>query len=377
MTGPLLFFVLPGRRSLKTQWICAPFQFHSVPFCCKRLLYCVYQTGNASESEKEEANLAKSGLKSVAATHPYRAPSKRGLWQRIVDHRVLYLMFLPVIAYYVIFRYWPIVLAWIVAFKDLQLGTGVFSSEWVGFDNFRMIFEDPEIVNVLRNTVEISLLRILVGFFPPIILAIMFHDLASNRMKKWLQSAVYIPHFFSWVIVYGIVFAFFSTGSGFVNNVLAWMGYTRFEFFLSESWFRPLLLGSALWKEIGWSTIIYLAALTTVDPQLYEAATIDGAGPIKRITAITLPSILPVITFVLCISLGNILFAGGEQILLFYNKAVLDSADVIETWVYREGLNRLQFSIGTAVGVFQSIIGMVFIISSNFIAKKYTGRGIW
>ncbi|SFT16880.1 sugar ABC transporter permease [Paenibacillus sp. BC26] len=323
--------------------------------------------------------MAKSSLKSIAALHPGRAaaPSKRSLWQRIVDHRVLYLMFLPVIAYYVIFRYWPIVLAWIVAFKDLQLGTGVFNSEWVGFGNFRIMFEDPEIVNVLRNTVEISLLRIVVGFFPPIILAIMFHDLASSRLKKWLQSAVYIPHFFSWVIVYGIVFAFFSTGSGFVNNVLAWLGYNRFEFFLSETWFRPLLLGSALWKEIGWSTIIYLAALTTVDPQLYEAATIDGAGPMKRITAITLPSILPVITFVLCISLGNILFAGGEQILLFYNKAVLDSADVIETWVYREGLNRLQFSIGTAVGVFQSIIGMVFIISSNFIAKKYTGRGIW
>ncbi|QHT60854.1 sugar ABC transporter permease [Paenibacillus lycopersici] len=304
-------------------------------------------------------------------------PAKRGLWRRIVEHRILYLMFLPVVVYYVIFRYWPIVLAWIVAFKDLQLGTGVFSSEWVGFANFRTLFEDPEIVDVMRNTVEISLLRIVVGFFPPIVLAIMFHDLSSRRLKKWLQSAVYIPHFFSWVIVYGIVFAFFSTGSGFVNNVLAWLGHDRYEFFLSESWFRPLLLGSALWKEIGWSTIIYLAALTTVDPQQYEAATIDGAGPIRRITAITLPSILPVMTFVLCISLGNILFAGGEQILLFYNKAVLDSADVIETWVYREGLSRLQFSIGTAVGVFQSIIGMIFILGSNFVAKKYTGRGIW
>ena len=148
------------------------------------------------------------------------APARRGLWQRVAEHRILYLMFLPVIAYYVIFRYWPIVLAWIVAFKDLQLGAGVFSSEWVGFANFRVLFQDPEIVNVLRNTVEISLLRIVVGFFPPIVLAIMFHDLASRRWKKWLQSAVYIPHFFSWVIVYGIVFAFFSTGTGFVNNVL-------------------------------------------------------------------------------------------------------------------------------------------------------------
>lgn len=325
-----------------------------------------------------KSSLRTSGSRLSAMTGAEAAGTKRrSIWRRIVEHRVLYAMFVPVLAYYVIFRYWPIVLAWIVAFKDLQLGSGVFSSPWVGFDNFRILFQDPEIVNVIRNTVEISLLRIVVGFFPPIILAILFHDMSSRRLKRWLQSAVYIPHFFSWVIVYGIVFAFFSTGSGFVNNMLETMGFGRFEFFLSEAWFRPILLGSALWKEIGWSTIIYLAALTTVDPQLYEAAKIDGAGPLKRISAITLPSILPVVTFVLCISLGNILYAGGEQIMLFYNKAVLDSADVIETWVYREGLNRLQFSIGTAVGVFQSIIGMGFILASNYLTKKFTGRGIW
>ncbi|MDG0810010.1 ABC transporter permease [Cohnella rhizosphaerae] len=299
------------------------------------------------------------------------------LWRRIVRHRMLYLMFLPVAVYYIVFRYWPIGLAWIVAFKDLKLGMGVFDSAWVGLDNFRVMFEDPEIVNVLRNTVEISLLRIVVGFFPPIILAIMFHDLSSGKLKKWLQSAVYIPHFFSWVIIFGIVFAFFSTGTGFVNNVLEAMGLPRVEFFLSEGWFRPILIGSALWKEIGWSTIIYLAALSTIDAQLYEAARIDGAGPIRRIFAVTLPGILPVVTFVLCLSLGNILFAGGEQILLFYNKAVLDTADVIETWVYREGLSRLQFSVGTAVGLFQSLIGMVVILAGNTLAKRYTGRGIW
>lgn len=155
------------------------------------------------------------------------------------------------------------------------------------------------------------------------------------------------------------------------------MGLPRVEFFLSEGWFRPILIGSALWKEIGWSTIIYLAALSTIDAQLYEAARIDGAGPIRRIFAVTLPGILPVVTFVLCLSLGNILFAGGEQILLFYNKAVLDTADVIETWVYREGLSRLQFSVGTAVGLFQSLIGMVVILAGNTLAKRYTGRGIW
>jgi putative aldouronate transport system permease protein len=305
------------------------------------------------------------------------AKAKYPIWKKIKQHRALYLMFLPVVLYYLVFRYWPIGLAWIVAFKDLKLGSGVFESAWVGFDNFRVMFEDPEIVNVLYNTVEISFLRIVVGFVPPIVLAIMLHDLASKKLRVWIQSAVYIPHFFSWVIIYGIVFAFFSTGTGFVNNILEGLGFSRFEFFLSEGWFRPLLIGSALWKEIGWSTIIYLAALSTVDPQLYEAAAIDGAGPMKRIWAITLPSILPVITFVLCINLGSILFAGGEQILLFYNKAVLDTADVIETWVYREGLSRLQFSVGTAVGLFQSVIGLFFIVAGNALSKRYTGRGIW
>ncbi len=240
------------------------------------------------------------------------------LWFRIKQHRTLYILFIPVFVYYVVIRYWPIGLAWIVAFKDLKLGGGVFNSEWVGLNNFSIIFKDPQLFNVLKNTVEISLLRIIVGFVPPIILAIMFHDLSTKHFKKWAQTVVYIPHFFSWVIIYGVVFAFFSTGFGFVNNFLQWLGFSRYDFILDENWFRPILIGSALWKEIGWGTIIYLAALSSVDPHLYEAARIDGAGPMKRTYHITLPSILPVITFLLCLNFGTILYAGGEQVLLFY-----------------------------------------------------------
>lgn len=302
---------------------------------------------------------------------------RQTLASRIWRHRTLYLLFIPVLVYYIVFKYWPMLLAWIIAFKDLQLGSGVFGSEWVGMQNFRDIYDSPDISTVIRNTIQISLLRIGVGFFPPIALAILFHDMMSLRLKKWLQTLVYIPHFFSWVIVFGVVFGFFSVGAGFFNNMLELFGFARHEFLLDSSWFRPILIGSALWKEIGWSTIIYLAALATVDAQLYEAAVLDGAGPLKRIAHITLPSIMPVITFVLCINLGSLLNAGGEQVLLFYNEAVMNVADIIDTWVYRQGLARLQFSLAAAVGLIQSVIGLVLVVGSNYIAKKISGRGIW
>jgi putative aldouronate transport system permease protein len=312
-----------------------------------------------------------------AAASPVITLRKHSLWERIVDHRSLYLLFLPVLAYYVIIRYWPITLAWIVSFKDLKIGLGVWNSKWVGLKNFTDIILDPAIMRVIRNSFEISLLRIAIGFLPPIILAIIFNDMTTEWFKKSTQTIVYIPHFFSWVVIYGMVFAIFSTGTGLVNNVLAALGMGRAELLMSKSAFRPILIGSAIWKELGWGTIIYLAALSTVDPQLYEAAVLDGAGPLKRIRYITFPSIMPMITFVLCVNLGFILFAGGEQILLFYNNAVYDVADIIDTWVYRVGLARMQFSIGTAVGLFQSVFGMVTIVVANALAKRFTGRGIW
>jgi putative aldouronate transport system permease protein len=295
----------------------------------------------------------------------------------MIKYRLLYLLFLPVAAYFVIFQYWPIVLSFIVAFKDLKLGRGIARSPWVGFDNFVEIFTDPQLLQVFSNTVEISLLRLVFGFFPPIILAVLLHDLSTRVFTKISQTIIYIPHFFSWIIVYGIVFAMFSTGSGLINNLLDAVGQQRIDFLLSEAWFRPILIGSGIWKEIGWSTIIYLAALATVDDELYEAAAIDGAGPLQRIRYITVPAILPVITFVLTINLGFILYAGGEQILAFYNSAVYNVADVIDTWVYREGLGRLQFSVGTAMGLLQSIVGLFLVLGSNYVARRATGRGIW
>lgn len=299
------------------------------------------------------------------------------LGERIRAHAVLYLLFTPVLLYFVLIRFWPIALSVIVSFKDLRLGLGIWNSPWIGFQNFQKIFSDPEILNVIKNTIEISLLRLGVGFIPPIFLAIMFHDMNTRWFKRTTQTIVYIPHFLSWVVIYGLVFALFATGTGFINNVIRFFGGDSVEFLLNKRAFRPLLVGSALWKGLGWGTIIYLAALSGVDPGLYEAAIIDGAGPLKRIRHITFPSILPVVTFVFTITLGFLLFAGGEQVLLFYNYAVYDVADIIDTWIYRVGLSRFQLSIGTAMGFIQSTFGMVLLIVANYLARRYTDRGIW
>ena len=279
--------------------------------------------------------------------------------------------------YYCIFRYWPISMGIVISFKDMMIGSTIENAPWVGWENFRYIFSTPSIWQTIINTIRISFLRLVFGFLPPIILAIFLNDLSSQRFKRSCQTIVYLPHFFSWVIMYGIVFALFSSGYGFFNNLRSNIGLERINFLLDTKSWLAILIGSAIWKEIGWGTIIYLAALTAVDPNLYDAAKIDGSGPWRRIYHIAIPSILPVISFMLTLSLGNILNAGFEQVLLFYNSAVYPVADIIDTWVYRVGLGRLQYSVGAAMGIFKALIGMILIIASNSISKKYTGRGIW
>lgn len=288
----------------------------------------------------------------------------------------LYLLFVPVIVYYIVFRYYPIAVQGILAFKQYKLSFGIWDSPWVGFDNFVYAFGRPDFYNVLENTVIISLLRIAFGFFPPIFLAILLFDLRSSWLRRISQTILYIPHFFSWVIIYGIVFAMFSN-TGMVNQLIAGLGGNEQNFLMAPEWFRPLIVGSGIWKEIGWGTIIYLAALTAIDPSIYEAAKVDGAGPLQRIRHITLPGIRPVVVFLFTLSLGSVLNAGVEQILLFYSPATYEVGDIIDTFVFRQGLNQLQYSMATAVGLFQSVIGLILVLTANRLAKKYAGTGIW
>ena len=298
----------------------------------------------------------------------------RGLVKR---YRVLYLLLAPCVAFILLFRYYPVVLQAVLAFKDYRLRDGVWGSQWIGFDNFKYILTNPQMLRVIRNTVIISLLRLAVGFLPPIVLSIMLFDLSSRKLKRVCQTIVYIPHFFSWTIVYAIVFALFSN-AGVINAFLGRLGIDPQDFLMGRFYFLPLLLGSALWKELGWSTIIYLAALMSINTELFEVAKIDGAGPIKRIRYVTLPSITFVIVFLLILSLGNILRGSGtEQILLFYSPPVFSIADVMDTWVYRQGLSKIEYSLGSAVSFLQSVFGLILVLVANKVASKYAHVGLW
>jgi putative aldouronate transport system permease protein len=273
--------------------------------------------------------------------------------------------------------YIPILWGFIISFKNLKVGGTIASAPWVGLDNYRQVFADKEMLKLVKNTLTISVSRLVFSFIPPILLTICIFDLRNNAFKKISQTIVYIPHFFSWVVIYGIAFAFFS-GDGFVNHVISlFNGGKTIDFMTSTKAFVPLLVGSQIWKEAGWGTILYFAALTSVNTELYEAAKIDGAGPIARIRAVTLPAMIPVITFSLIMSVGSILNNDFEQILLFYNAAVYDVGDIIDTWVYRVGLGKMQYGIGSAVNMMKALVSMVLIVFTNSFSKKVTGRGMF
>jgi putative aldouronate transport system permease protein len=286
------------------------------------------------------------------------------------------LMILPLLIL-IVYRYIPIILQIVTAFKDYKLMKGVWGSPWVGLDNFKSIVTLPQFGRLIKNTVVISVLRLSWGFWPPIILAILLFDLKSRWLKRSAQTVLYIPHFFSWVIIFALSYSFLSN-NGLVNSILHNLGMDKVNFFLSSKHFYPIVITTAIWKELGWGTIIYLAALTSIDTQLFDAAKIDGCGPFRRIWHITLPGIKSVTVFLLTLSLGRILSdAGTEQILLFYTPAVYDVADTIGTWVYRQGLLKLDYSLGTTLQFFQSGIGLILILGVNKIAKKTTGVSIW
>lgn len=290
---------------------------------------------------------------------------------------VLYVILLIVMAYYFVFHYIPIIWGIEISFKEMKIGSTIANAPWVGLANYREIFENPEMLKLLKNTLVISISGLICGIIPPIILTVCIFDLRSTKYKKLSQTLVYIPHFFSWVIIYGIVYAFFG-GNGFINGVIRNVtGGKIVEFLTNKNAFVPLLVGSQIWKEMGWGTILYFAALTSVSPELYEAAKIDGAGPLQRIKAVTFPAMKPIITFQLIMALGGILNTGMEQILLYYNSAVYDVADTIDTWVYRVGLGKMQYGLGAAVTMMKAFISLFLMLSANKFSKKVTGRGMF
>lgn len=287
----------------------------------------------------------------------------------------LLIMFLPAAIYFIVFHYIPMT-GVLIAFQDYNLKDGIFGSNWVGLDNFKFLMNGKGI-SIVYNTIRLSLLNLVFTFPAPIILAIMLNEIRSTGLKKSVQTAVYLPHFLSWVIVGGMVATLFATNSGTVNQLivkkLTGEGY---PFLYNEFSWTIIYLFSAMWKEMGFSTIIYLSALSSIDPSLYEAVSIDGGGKFRQMWHITLPGLRPTIVILFILATGKIMNLGFDQVYVLQNSMVLDKTEIISTWIYKQGIKSGAYGITTALGLFNSVVNLILIVTTNKISKKF-GENLW
>ncbi|MEI7025385.1 ABC transporter permease [Paenibacillus sp. y28] len=306
------------------------------------------------------------------------APKTKTARNRYVEnvrkHRALYVMILPGILFFIVFKYVPLAGS-IIAFQKYQIMRGIMDSPWVGLDNFKFIFTYPDFYNVLRNTALIALYQLVFGFPAPVILALLFNEVRLMLVKRTLQSFFYLPHFLSWVVVGGIVFELLAN-QGIVNVIRGWFGFEPVLFMQQERFFRSIVVISGIWKEVGWGTIIYLAALAGVNPHLYEAAVVDGAGRWKQTFYITLPALFPTILTLFLLRIGNFLELGFDQLYNLLTPMTYSVGDIIETYVFRAGVLQAQYSVTTAIGIFQSVIGFALLWIFNRFARKME-QGLW
>lgn len=312
-----------------------------------------------------------------SSSRPHAA--KKRLWSAIKMHRFYYYLIIPGMLYFLIFDYIPM-FGIIVAFKDISPFEGVsaiFTSEWVGFKHFIRFWNSYYFWNVMRNTLLISGYKLLFGFPASVLLALLLNELRHAVYKRIVQTISYLPHFISTVVVAGLAMMVLSTDGGMVNAIIVQFGGQPIHFLGDPIYFRGVLVISHVWQTIGWGSILYLAAMTGIDPGLYEAAKMDGAGRTQQAWHITLPGIAPVMVLLLILSIGGLLNAGFEKVLLLYSPAVYEVADIIDTYVYREGLSKLDYSFATAVGLFKNVLAMFLILGANYLAKKMNQTGIW
>ena len=291
-------------------------------------------------------------------------------------HRWFYLLLIPPLLYYLIFRYIPIYNAQI-AFKDFFALKGVEGSPWIGFQHFETFFKSFYFNELIVNTIVFSTAKLLLGLPIAIVLALAIHESQFLLFRSLVQTITYLPHFLSWVIMLGLLLALLSPSSGMINETIKSLGGQPIPFLTTPAWFRQVVILSDIWKETGWSTILYLAALLGINPDLYEAAAVDGASRWRRIWHISLPGIIPVVVLVTLLRLGNILDAGFSQIFVLYSVPVYSVGDIIDTWVYRSGVLDFQFSLATAVGLFKGAIGLILILVANQVAKRTAQQSLF
>ncbi|WP_137152257.1 sugar ABC transporter permease [Devosia sp. FKR38] len=298
------------------------------------------------------------------------------LWADIRRDWQLYLLLAPMLIWFAVFAYRPLA-GLQIAFKDYSIFRGLEGSPWVGFDNFRELFANDLFIRSFWNTIILSGLGLFVAFPVPIILALMFNEIQNAAAKRWAQTIVYLPHFISAVIVAGIVITFLSPSTGVVNLVIRALGFEPIYFLTQPEWFRTIFIGSNIWKEAGFESIVYLAAIAGVSPTLYESARVDGASRWQMIWRITLPCILPTILIMLIIRIGNLVEVGFEYIILLYQPSTYATADVVSTFIYRTGLQGTQYDIATAAGLFNAVIAFVLVYTANRISRRLSSTSLW
>ena len=301
--------------------------------------------------------------------------SRRSRWKTMRKYKNVYIILLPVILYYLIFAYGPLV-GNVIAFQDYSITKGLFNGKWVGFKHFKSFLTNYTCFRLIRNTLMINLYGLIFGFPAPIILALLLNEVKISWYKRFVQTITYMPYFISTVVVAGMMLDFLDT-RGLINDIIVMLGGKEIQFLVRPEKFWGIYTISEIWQGVGWGSIIYLSALSGVDMDLYEAAAIDGANRFKQLIHVTLPSIMPTIMIMLILRLGQMMSLGYEKILLIYTPAIYETADVISTYVYRKGLLELNFSYSTAVNLFNSVINFILLVTSNRISRALTGSSLW
>ena len=297
-------------------------------------------------------------------------------FQVVLKNFDIYLLLIPGAAFMLLFRYAPMY-GLVTAFQDYNIFEGIQNSKWVGFQHFQQLFTSAKFLEVLGNTLIISISKIIFSFPAAILLTILLNEIGVSLIKKSCQTILYIPHFLSWVIVTGLVVTMCAPSSGLINQLIKFLGGTPVNFLMDNAWFRGVVVASEIWKEVGYSAIVFIAALTGINPELYEAAKMDGAGKLRQIRHITIPGIMSVIVLMFIIRLGGVLSVNTEQILLLYNPTVYATGDVLGSYIYRTGVTNMNYSYATAIGLFESAVGLLMVFTGNMICKRFTGRSIW
>lgn len=312
----------------------------------------------------------------TALKRPERPAAGSERFRRLKRNKWLYVMIFPGLLYFLIFKYAPMY-GLVISFQDFKPYKGIADSDWVGLKHFERLFTEPDFLNILGNTLILFGMN-LVFFFPvPIILALLLNEVRVAMFKRTVQTLIYIPHFMSWVIIVSISYVMLTMDGGIVNELIAYFGFAKVNFLLSPDWFRPMYILQVIWREAGWGTIIYLAAIASVDVEQYEAARMDGAARFRQIWHITLPAIRGVIVVLLILKIGDVLELGFEHVYLLLNSMNRDVAEIIDTYVYTAGLRQQQFSYSAAIGFFKSFIGLALVMLANKLARKMGEDGVY